>query len=405
MANEIALRVLGEPGDELVAEENAHLLIAELGGPAVHAGLMTRPLPARAGRFTTDQVRAPLPDAVTSDTCRRPASSRSRTRTTPPAAASGRSPRLPRWRKRAASSSSACTSTARASSTPQSRAGRRRRRSPATATRSRSASRRASAVRSARSSPAQPSGCCVRGASSISSAGRCGRRESSPRRASTRSTTTSTGWPTTTRAPGASPRHSHEAGVPVDLEQVETNFVQVDVGSLGLEVGDAIERLLGEGIRLSGTRAAGAPAGSDAPRHHGRGHRAGDRGGPARARRPAQRSPATKNAQPPRARRPRSGRRLSHGSTDPARAALRSRARRAADDDDLDRAEGERERVDRPREQGDRRNQEDGDLGARGECDLRGELDAARGRRRRPRRRARPRCRRSRRSPLRRRTR
>src|SRR5687768_5329170 len=58
MANEIALRVLGEPGDELIAEENAHLLIAELGGPAVHAGLMTRPLPARAGRFTPDEVRA-----------------------------------------------------------------------------------------------------------------------------------------------------------------------------------------------------------------------------------------------------------------------------------------------------------------------------------------------------------
>ena len=58
MANEIALRVLGQPGDELIAEENAHILIAELGGPAVHAGLMTRPLPARAGRFTPEQVRA-----------------------------------------------------------------------------------------------------------------------------------------------------------------------------------------------------------------------------------------------------------------------------------------------------------------------------------------------------------
>jgi threonine aldolase len=45
----------------------------------------------------------------------------------------------------------------------------------------------------------------------------------------------------------------HEAGVPVDLEQVETNFVQVDVGSLGMGVGDAIERLLGVGVRVSGT--------------------------------------------------------------------------------------------------------------------------------------------------------
>ncbi len=58
MANEIALRVLGEPGDELIAEENSHILVAELGGPAVHAGLMTRPLQARAGRFTPEQVRA-----------------------------------------------------------------------------------------------------------------------------------------------------------------------------------------------------------------------------------------------------------------------------------------------------------------------------------------------------------
>ena len=58
MANEIALRVLGDPGDELIAEELSHILIAELGGPAVHAGLMTRPLPSVGGRFTTDQVRA-----------------------------------------------------------------------------------------------------------------------------------------------------------------------------------------------------------------------------------------------------------------------------------------------------------------------------------------------------------
>ena len=57
MANQIACRILTEPGDELIAEENAHMLIAELGGPAVHAGLMTRPLPSEAGRFTPEQVR------------------------------------------------------------------------------------------------------------------------------------------------------------------------------------------------------------------------------------------------------------------------------------------------------------------------------------------------------------
>ena len=57
MANEIALRTLGEPGDEVIAEENSHIFLAELGGPAVHAGLMTRPLRCTAGRFTPEQVR------------------------------------------------------------------------------------------------------------------------------------------------------------------------------------------------------------------------------------------------------------------------------------------------------------------------------------------------------------
>jgi threonine aldolase len=57
MANEIALGCLGEPGDEVVAEENSHIFVSELGGPAVHAGLMTRPLRCLAGRFTPEQVR------------------------------------------------------------------------------------------------------------------------------------------------------------------------------------------------------------------------------------------------------------------------------------------------------------------------------------------------------------
>jgi threonine aldolase len=41
--------------------------------------------------------------------------------------------------------------------------------------------------------------------------------------------------------------------VPVDLEQVETNFVQVDVRPLGLEAPAALERLRGEGVALTGT--------------------------------------------------------------------------------------------------------------------------------------------------------
>jgi threonine aldolase len=57
MANEIALRVLADPGDELIAEEESHILLSELGGPAVFAGLMTRPISSPNGRFTPKQVR------------------------------------------------------------------------------------------------------------------------------------------------------------------------------------------------------------------------------------------------------------------------------------------------------------------------------------------------------------
>jgi threonine aldolase len=43
------------------------------------------------------------------------------------------------------------------------------------------------------------------------------------------------------------------AGLAVDLEQVETNFVQLDVGPLGLTVPEAIARLAEAGVRLSET--------------------------------------------------------------------------------------------------------------------------------------------------------
>lgn len=58
MANEIALRLHGDPGDELLAEEHSHVLIAELGGPAAFTGLLTRPLVGEHGRLGADQIRA-----------------------------------------------------------------------------------------------------------------------------------------------------------------------------------------------------------------------------------------------------------------------------------------------------------------------------------------------------------
>jgi threonine aldolase len=58
MANEIALRLHGEPGDEVLAEEHSHVLIAELGAPAALSGFLTRPLPGDRGRLTPEQIRA-----------------------------------------------------------------------------------------------------------------------------------------------------------------------------------------------------------------------------------------------------------------------------------------------------------------------------------------------------------
>jgi threonine aldolase len=58
MANEIALRLHGEPGDEVLAEEHSHVLVAELGAPAALSGLLTRPLPGIHGRLSPEQIRA-----------------------------------------------------------------------------------------------------------------------------------------------------------------------------------------------------------------------------------------------------------------------------------------------------------------------------------------------------------
>ncbi|HEX9381109.1 MAG TPA: GntG family PLP-dependent aldolase [Gaiellaceae bacterium] len=56
MANQIALNVLGRPGDALLVERHAHIMLSELGGPAAHSGLLTIGLPGTNGRFSPEQV-------------------------------------------------------------------------------------------------------------------------------------------------------------------------------------------------------------------------------------------------------------------------------------------------------------------------------------------------------------
>ena len=57
MANQVALKLLSEPGDEVISEAESHVFRYELGGPAVHAGLAMKRIYARDGRFTPQQVR------------------------------------------------------------------------------------------------------------------------------------------------------------------------------------------------------------------------------------------------------------------------------------------------------------------------------------------------------------
>jgi threonine aldolase len=56
MGNQIAIAILGERGTELVVEQNAHIMISELGGAAYHSGLQTRGLPGHLGRLSVDQL-------------------------------------------------------------------------------------------------------------------------------------------------------------------------------------------------------------------------------------------------------------------------------------------------------------------------------------------------------------
>ena len=57
MANQIALKLSSRPGDVLLAEQTSHVVVYEYGGAAAHAGLMTLGLAGTDGRITPEQIR------------------------------------------------------------------------------------------------------------------------------------------------------------------------------------------------------------------------------------------------------------------------------------------------------------------------------------------------------------
>lgn len=62
MCNEIALLLHCRPGDEVICDATAHIIIAEGGGPAVFAGAMIRPLQGTRGIFSADDVHGAVRD-------------------------------------------------------------------------------------------------------------------------------------------------------------------------------------------------------------------------------------------------------------------------------------------------------------------------------------------------------
>ena len=256
MANEIALRLLGEPGDELIAEELSHILIAELGGPAVFAGLMTRPLPSVGGRFTTEQVRAaarqgdlghvPRTRIVAIENTHNAAGGRvwplaeveamgvtcreldlsfhlDGARLFNAAVASGVEAAAIAGH---ADTVTICFSKGLGCPLGAVVAGSAERMVPARRFKHQfgGAMRQAGIV---------AAGCLYALDHNID---RLADDHARARRLA---------------------EAVHEAGVAVDLERVETNFVQLDVGSMGLATGDATERLAAAGVRVSGTLLSG----------------------------------------------------------------------------------------------------------------------------------------------------
>lgn len=62
MANQIALKLSTQPGDEVLAEAQAHVFRYEVGGPAFHSGLMARQIAGTRGLFRPEDVVAALGD-------------------------------------------------------------------------------------------------------------------------------------------------------------------------------------------------------------------------------------------------------------------------------------------------------------------------------------------------------
>ena len=252
MANEIALRTLSEPGGEVVAEENSHLFISELGGPAVHAGLMTRQLPCPNGRFTPEQLRATMRFGDNTHTPATRIVSVENTHN----ASGGRV-----W---PIEEVDAIVATARELGLAAHLDGARVL-NAATASdlpAARIASQFDTATLCLSKGLGCPLGALVAGSHDLMVQARRLKHQFGGAMRQAGIVAAAGVYALDHHVDRLAEDHArarqlgeglHAAGVPVDLEQVETNFVQIDVGRLGLTTEEALERLMQQGVGLSMT--------------------------------------------------------------------------------------------------------------------------------------------------------
>jgi threonine aldolase len=252
MANEIALRVLADPGDELIAEEESHILISELGGAAVFAGLMTRPIASPNGRFTADDVRAKARVGDLGHTPRTRVVAIENTHNS----SGGRV-----WpREEIETAAAVCRELGLALHLDGARLFN-----------AAVASGEAPAALAGLADTVTicfskglgcPFGAIVAGSSERMLRARKFKHQFGGAMRQAGIAAAACVYALDHHVERLADDHErarrlaealHEAGLPVDLNQVETNFVQIDVGAIGLGQVDALERLRAEGVRLSAT--------------------------------------------------------------------------------------------------------------------------------------------------------
>jgi threonine aldolase len=252
MANQIALRILSRPGDELLAEENSHVFLYEQGGPAVFSGLVMRGLPGHRGKIAPEQIRAamrdpssghmPITRLVSIENTHNSSGGRVWTLAEIDAVAATAQELDLRLHLDGARIVNAAT----ALGVPAAEVGRR-----------------AETVTLCLSKGLGcPLGALVAGSEELMAAARRGKQLFGGAMRQAGIVAAAGVYALDHHVDRIADDHARArrlgeawaaAGLPVDLEQIETNFVQLDVGPLGITAQEATSRLAEAGVRLSDT--------------------------------------------------------------------------------------------------------------------------------------------------------